>query len=84
MACPLGQYHKYEEYLDMMNKKGFTDAEAIALLPQDELAKDMKEDKEHTRLMKAAINSDDANTKKTAIDAITSWGVDSVVELRLS
>ena len=45
--------------------------------------KDMKADKEHTRLMKAAINSDDANTKKTAIDAITSWGVDSVVELGL-
>ncbi len=83
MACPLGQYHKYEEYLNMMNEKGFTDEEAIALLPQDELAKDMKEDKEHTRLMKAAINSDDANTKKTAIDAITSWGVDSVVELGL-
>jgi hypothetical protein len=83
MTCALGQYHIYEEYLNMMNAKGFTDAEAIALLPQEELAKDMKEDKEHTRLMKAAINSDDTNTKKTAIDAITSWGVDSVIELGL-
>jgi hypothetical protein len=83
VACPLEQYHEYEEYLNMMNEKGFTDAEALALLPQDELAKDMKTDKEHTRVIKAAINSDDTNTKKTAIDAIASWGVDEVVSLGL-
>ena len=97
MACPIGQWRNYEKYLNEMNKKGYTDAEAIQELLKNENTKqktlnDLKELKDvksekynekKARLIRALMESTDTDAKKTTSDIITNWGVDDAIELRL-